>query len=149
MLDGVIDLVRFPLISPEDLRDAVQPALREEGYKSAERLVLEGYQYHALVKIGQPHNLDPSKTRPRSSPPPRAPEPAPPASAAPPSGPDQAAVGDAIVRAQRTSRWLASLPQGVERVSLAGMRLGEDDAIVLADFLQKRCAPPPRVDWPF
>ena len=143
VLDGVIDLVRFPLISPEDLRDAVQPALKEEKYAAAERLVLEGYQYHALVKIGQPHNLDPAKTRPRRSPPPASqanPKQAAAAAgnASPPSGPDQAAVGDAILRAHRTSRWLASLPQGVERVSMAGMRLGEDDAIVLADFLQKR-----------
>lgn len=143
VLDGVIDLVRFPLISPEDLRDAVQPALKEEKYAAAERLVLEGYQYHALVKIGQPHNLEPAKTRPRRSPPPASqanPKQAAAAAgnASPPSGPDQAAVGDAILRAHRTSRWLASLPQGVERVSMAGMRLGEDDAIVLADFLQKR-----------
>jgi hypothetical protein len=144
VLDGVIDLVRFPLISPEDLRDAVQPALKEEKYGAAERLVLEGYQYHALVKIGQPHNLDPAKTRPRGSPPAtsqanrKEAAGAAAGNASPPSGPDQAAVGDAILRANRTSRWLGSLPQGVERVSMAGMRLGEDDAIVLADFLQKR-----------
>eukprot|EP00960_Hanusia_phi_P032847 750099-Hanusia_phi.AAC.1 len=59
-LSGVVDRVRFPLISPAALQDVVQPALtvEHEGERRciAEKFVLEGYQHHALAKIGQPSN---------------------------------------------------------------------------------------------
>jgi len=55
-LESVIECVRFPLIAPDDLQSVVQPELEEETGKGkyvAEALILEGYQHHALVKIGQ------------------------------------------------------------------------------------------------
>jgi hypothetical protein len=38
-VDGVLEFVRFPLISPENLRDVVQPTLKDAGV-AAERLLL-------------------------------------------------------------------------------------------------------------
>jgi hypothetical protein len=65
---SVIDCVRFPLISPEHLRDVVQPALLVEPgkYCVSEALILEGYQHHALIKIGQASNVSERKTRRRT-----------------------------------------------------------------------------------
>ncbi len=48
-------------------------------------------------------------------------------------------VEDALLRARRTERWLKTLPMNVERISMANMRAGEDDVLLLAEFLKTRC----------
>ena len=132
-LAGVIDRVRFPLIPPEALRDVVQPMLRAAGGEGGaaggalEAQVLEGYQHHALVRIGQPTNVAPDKCRPRGG-----------AGAEPAGGREDAELAQARATAVRTHRWLQGLPSSVERLSMAGMQLARDDAVVLADFLRRR-----------
>ena len=136
-LAGVIESVRFPLISPEKLRDIVQPAVLgpEEGtYLIPEALILEAYQHHALVRIGQVSNVAPHKTRPRKGPA---------IGAASGGGHGEAGVDPeslkrAIAAASRTHRWLEGLPTQAERISMCGMQLGREDAVVLADWLARR-----------
>ena len=136
-LAGVIESVRFPLISPEKLRDVVQPAVLgpEEGtYLIPEALILEAYQHHALVRIGQVSNVAPHKTRPRkghaiggAS-----------GGGFGEAGVDPESLKRAIAAASRTHRWLEGLPTQAERISMCGMQLGREDAVVLADWLARR-----------
>ena len=119
----------------------VQPALQRPGeeagrYCVPEVLVLQAYQHHALVRIGQPSNVPESQTRRRTGS----------AAALPDSSSNPAAATEAADRAlqkskavaSRTYRWLDGLPNNFERLSMSGMQLGMHDAVVLADFLSRR-----------
>jgi len=134
-LEGVIDGVRFPLISPEHLRDVVQPALQltPNKYCVSEALILEAYQHHALIRIGQASNVSELKTRKRTGSA---------GSTLSSQGGAHAPAQEALQRAKnadsRTYRWLEGLPTNAERISMGGMQLTRDSAVLLADFLTRR-----------
>ncbi|KAJ1489417.1 hypothetical protein T484DRAFT_3499128 [Baffinella frigidus] len=92
-----------------------------------EALVLEGYQHHALMRIGQPSNVAPDKCRPRCG-----------ANPEPLGAREDQQLLQARASAVRTYRWLQGLPSNVERLSMSGMQLEVDDAILVEDFLRRR-----------
>jgi hypothetical protein len=137
-LKDVIDHVRFPLISPEVLQNDVQPTMLAE-YGEAqipERLILEAYQHHALIRIGHPSHIDTAKTTRRTG--------SSSLDAAAGRGHGSAPAMDAEelkharAAASRTYRWLQGLPSNAERLSMSGMQLSKNDAYVLAEYLGDR-----------
>lgn len=134
-LQGVIDHVRFPLIPPEILQDKVYPKMQQvyEDAPLPEKLILEAYQHHALIRIGQPSKIEGTarttrRTGSASHDGSNAPQ-----GSAPAVDPEK--LKRARAAASRTYRWLQGLPSHAERLSMSGMQLSENDAYVLGEHL--------------
>jgi len=93
--------------------------------------VLEGYQHHALTKIGQPSNVEEERRRPRKN------QSSSQAEVNREEEEEAGRVEEARRRAGRTVRWLENLPRQAARVSMRGMGLGYADAVVTAEHVKR------------